>query len=137
MNDGLSATFPTRLRVRGSVVLFQQRISLRLFVGGGLSLIGAALLWLAGMPPATAATLLAVAVTGLFLTFEISWGGRSALRWVGLAVQAVMEPRVLVLQPTRVTLTAATVTVRALPVRWADAATSGQPSVERRRDATR
>lgn len=137
MNDGLSATFPTRLRVQGTVVLFQQRISLRLFVGGGLSLIGAALLWLAGLPWQTAATLLGMAVAALFLTFELSWGGRSAPQWGALAVQAISAPRVLVLVPERLALTTATVTVTPLPVRWTDGAAPRISSVERHRDATR
>lgn len=136
MSDGLSATFPTRLRVRGSVVVFQQRISLRLFIGGGLSLIGAALLWLAGLPWQTAATLLALAVAVLFLAFEMSWAGRSAPHWVALAVQARGAPRVLVLLPERVTLTPAGATATPLRVRWADAAALGESPVERRRDAT-
>lgn len=137
MADQLCGAFPTCLRVRGSVVVLQQRISLRLFGGAGLSLIAAVLLWVAGMAWQTAATLLTVAVAGLFLCVELSWGGRSAPRWLLLAWRAYTEPRVLFLQPERVVLTTEAMIVTPLPVRWA--ATAGAPGmspVERRRDAT-
>lgn len=113
----LSARFPARLRVRGSVVLLQQRISLRLFVGGGICLMLGALLWVAGL--ALQAVLLLEAACGLALVlmFEVSWAGRPATRWLRLLLRRLVEPRVLRLGQELVAL-APEPDGAARPVRW-------------------
>jgi hypothetical protein len=128
--ESLWAPVPPRLRVRGSVVVFQQRISLRLFVGGGLSLIVAGLLWVAGVALATVVTLLALSGGFQLLVFEVSWSGRSALAWAALSVATLLAPRVLALQPERVTLTADAGPVTPLPVQWAGRSPSGERHVD-------